>query len=145
MNSTNSLTFPDINVWLAVLLGDHVHRKTVKRWWENDQSETLAFVRLTQIGVLRLLTTAAAMNGSPLSMLEAWAAYDRLFVDDRVAFLDEPRGLESVFRRHTRDTQSSPKLWADAWLCALAEQAGGVIVTLDRALANRSPNSILLS
>lgn len=90
------------------------------------------------------MTTAAAMNGQPLTMREAWAAYDRLFTDERVAFLDEPRGFETIFRHYTRDARSSPKLWADAWLLAHAELAEGAIVTFDRALAARYSNSVLL-
>jgi len=140
-----SLSIPDINVWLAILLADHVHRDSAREWWEQDSSDVLAFVRLTQMGLLRLLTTAAAMNNQPLSMSEAWGAYDRLFHDDRVAFLDEPRGLELHFRRHTEGARPSPKLWADAWLLAFAELSGGVMVTFDRALAQRRPNSIHLS
>lgn len=140
-----SLIFPDINVWLALLLADHVHRESVKQWWENDETETLAFVRITQMGVLRLLTTAAVMNDRPLTMPEAWAAYDRLFSDDRVAFMDEPRGLESHFRKLSASRYSSPKLWADAWLLAFAEHSGGALVTFDKALAKRNPNNLLLA
>jgi len=47
-------------------------------------------------------------------------------------------------RVHTREIQPSPKLWADAWLLSFADQADGVIVTFDRALARRRSNSILL-
>lgn len=140
-----SLTFPDINVWLAVLTADHSRRKQAQDWWRQDQSDGLAFVRLTQIGVLRLLTTSGVMNGRLLTMAEAWSAYDRLFEDERVVFLDEPQGLEVIFRRFTQSTLSSPKLWADAWLTTFAEIQGGSIVTLDRALAARCSNSILLA
>ena len=138
------LTFPDINVWLAILTADHVHRASAKEWWDFDQSGSITFIRFTQIGLLRLLTTAAAMNGRPLTMTQAWAAYDRLFDDDRVAFLEEPRGLESRFRTYAALDLASPKLWADALLLAFAEEAGGTIVTFDRALADRASHSILL-
>lgn len=140
-----SSSFPDVNVWLALLLEDHVHRPAALRWWKSDQSSVIGFLRLTQMSVLRLLTTAAAMNGKPLRMREAWTAYDRLFVDERVAFLTEPRGIEARFREHTRDNHPSPKLWADAWLLAFAECAGGALITFDRALAARAPNHVLLS
>ena len=46
-----SLSFPDVSVWLAVMLADHAHRAR----WES-------FSRYAQIGVLRPLTTAAAMS-----------------------------------------------------------------------------------
>ena len=79
----SSLSFPDVNVWLSLLLGSHIHRAAAKSWWEGDQSDVIAFVRLTQLSVLRLLTTPAAMNGKPLTMPQAWTAYDRLFADDQ--------------------------------------------------------------
>ena len=140
-----SLSFPDINVWLALLLADHVHRAVAKAWWEADRSDVIAFLRFTQLGVLRLLTTPAAMNNQPLTMPEAWKAYDQLFVDERVAFLDEPRGVEARFRAFAAEDQASPKLWADAWLLAFSEESGGTIVTFDRALAGRGKTCVLLS
>ena len=54
-----SLSFPDINVWLALLIEDQVHRPEALAWWRADQSEQVAFSHFTQIGVLRLLTTSA--------------------------------------------------------------------------------------
>jgi predicted nucleic acid-binding protein len=59
-----SLSFPDVNVWLAVLLADHVYRAPARKWWESDAPAIIAFSRFTQIGVLRLLTTAAAQSKS---------------------------------------------------------------------------------
>ncbi len=138
-----SLSFPDINVWLSVLMADHVHRQVARRWWE-DSSDSLAFVRLTQVGVLRLLTTSAAMNGQPLTMRQAWSAYDRLFLDERVVFFDDPRGIEVDLRHQTQDERASPKLWADAWLQAVAGSSGGRIVTFDRALSQRASGAVLL-
>jgi toxin-antitoxin system PIN domain toxin len=140
-----SSSFPDVNVWLALLLEDHIHRPAARQWWKSDQSSVIGFLRLTQMSVLRLLTTAAAMNGRPLRMREAWVAYDRLFADDRVAFVAEPAGTEARFREHARDNHPSPKLWADAWLLAFAERAGGSVITFDRALAGRARNRVLLS
>ena len=138
-----SLSFPDVNVWLALLLGDHVHRAAARRWLDSWESN-ICFLRLTQMSVLRLLTTPAAMNGRALRMPEAWAAYDRLFEDDRVVFLGEPAGIDDVFRKHARQNHASPKLWADAWLLAFAECSGGTVITFDRALAARGSNTVLL-
>ena len=137
--------FPDVNVWLALLHPDHVHRAAANQWWELDRGGVIGFLRSTQMGVLRLLTTAAVMNGRPLRMPEAWAAYDSLFRDDRVAFIDEPSGIEVAFRKYARKNHASPKLWADAWLLAFAECADGVVVTFDQALAARASHTVLLS
>lgn len=78
------LTFPDVNVWLAILHFEHVHHRIAKSWWETDDSDAICFKGMTQISLLRLLTTAAVMNQKPLSMGAAWSAYDRLFEDNRV-------------------------------------------------------------
>jgi predicted nucleic acid-binding protein len=67
-----SLSFTDVNVWLALLLEDHVHRASARAWWEAGWPETVAFARLKQAGVLRLLTTSGAMGGKPFTMAGAW-------------------------------------------------------------------------
>ena len=136
------LSFPDVNVWLALLLADHVHRKKAVAWWDATD-DTIAFTRFTELALLRLLTTAAAMNGKPLSIDQAWRAYDRLFQDDRVAFIPEPKEVEDRFREIARGGLASPKLWADAWLLAFARAAGGTLVTLDNGLAVRGGYCLL--
>jgi len=139
-----SLTFPDINVWLALVTSEHVHHASATRWWEQETGR-IGFSRLTQMGLLRLMTTAAAMDDKPLTMAEAWRVHDRLFDDDRVSFISEPVGIETRFRECASGETASPKLWADAWLQAFAECAGGVMVTFDRALGARARKAVLLS
>ena len=126
------------------LLADHVHRPAASAWWESDTSATIAFCRSTQISVLRLLTTAAAMNGKPLTMRQAWQAYDRLFEDDRVALWREPDAFETEFRRLVSAGTASPKMWADAYLVAFAICTKAIVVTFDRALENRGAQCRIL-
>ncbi len=83
------LSFPDVNVWMTALLVEHIHHSIVRSWWEADDSEAICFTRITQISVLRLLTTSAVMNGKPLTVKLAWKTYDRLFTDDRVSYMPE--------------------------------------------------------
>ena len=132
----SSLSFPDVNVWLALAAPEHVHAAAAGRWWERETGR-IAFSRFTQLGFLRLMTTAAAMDGKPLTMTEAWRVHDRFYRDDRVAFVPEPAEVETRFREYASGRTASPKLWADAWLLAFARAAGGTLVTLDRALAAR--------
>lgn len=139
------LSFPDANVWLALLWADHVHRPVAKNWWDSNTFDVIGFTRITQIGVLRLLTTTAVMNDRPLTMVAAWGAYDRLFADDRVTFVGEPRDAESSFREYTSAGQVSPKIWADAWLLAMADRSNATVITFDRALAVKSSRCLLLS
>lgn len=138
-----SLSFPDANVWLALAASEHVHHGPARRWWEAETGR-IAFSRITQLALLRLMTTAAAMDGKPLTMAEAWRVYDRLFEDDRVVFVSEPAGVERRFREYAHGRMASPKLWADAWLLAFARAAEGTIITFDRALAGRGGHCLLL-
>ncbi len=138
----SSLIFPDVNVWLALAAPEHVHAAAARRWWEYE-TNPIVFSRITQLGLLRLMTTAAAMDGKPLTMIEAWRVHDRLFDDDRVGFAAEPAEVEARFRKHTADRTASHKLWADAWLLAFAQAAHGILVTFDRALAARGAHCLL--
>ena len=141
--STTSLTFPDVNVWLALLLEHHIHRPVAQTWW-GAMEATIAFTRFTEVSVLRLLTTRAAMDGKPLSMDDAWRSHDKLFEDARVVFIPEPSGVEARFRGYAAGRTATPKLWADAWLLAFAEAAGGTVITFDQALAARGAHCLLL-
>lgn len=137
-----SLSFPDVNVWMALVLENHVHRPAARAWWTANDGR-IAFTRFTQIGLLRLLTTSAAMDGKPLGMDEAWQVHDGLFTDDRVVLLPEPAGVETPFREYASGRFGSPKLWADAWLLAVANSCGGTLITFDRGLAARGAHGLL--
>ena len=137
-----SLVFPDVNVWMALTV-IHVHQAVALDWWQREPG-AIGFCRLTQLGLLRLLTTSAAMEGKPRSMKQAWNAYDVLAGDDRVEFISEPRAVERAFRGLSSSAHASPKLWADAYLSAFASECGGTLVTFDRSLARRSTNSVFL-
>jgi toxin-antitoxin system PIN domain toxin len=138
----SSLSFPDVNVWLALAAPEHVHAAAARRWWEHE-TNSIVFSRFTQLGFLRLMTTAAAMDGKPLTMIKAWHVYDRFFEDDRVGFVTEPPEVETRFRKYTAGRTASPKLWADAWLLAFAQAAQGTLVTLDRGLAALGAHCLL--
>jgi len=140
----SSLTFPDANVWFALVMEDHVHHASAMKWWNEDDSDVIAFSRLTQLSLLRLLTTSAVMRGKPLTMKESWQTYDNLFVDDRVSLLPEPHSIEAQFRKSTVLPSASPKLWIDAYLMAFATQTGGTLITFDRALENRGVDCLVL-
>lgn len=136
------LTLPDTNVWLALAAAEHVHSRLANAWWKREEG-AIAFCRMTQIGLMRLLTTATVMDGKPLTINEAWRVYDRFYGDARVVFVGEPREAERVFRNYAAGKTASPKVWADAWLLAIAETAGGVLVTFDKALSARGALCLL--
>jgi len=138
-----SLAFPDVNVWLA-LSTNHVHQKPALEWW-NQEARAIGFCRFTQLGLLRLLTTASVMDSNPLSMGQAWKTYDQFFRDERVQFLAEPPTIENSLRRLSSSAHASPKIWVDAYLLAFAQETGAFVVTFDKALSRRAEHSVLLT
>ena len=131
-----------MNVWLALASHEHVHSAVAREWW-NTHEGGMAFCRISQLGLLRLLTTAAVMGNKPLSLNRSWRIYDELLADDRVVFVYERPEIDAVFRARAAGHAASPKLWADAWMLAIAEAAGGQLITFDRALAARGAHCLL--
>lgn len=75
------------------------------------------------------------MDGAPLSNRKAWKLLDTLLEDSRVSLFPEPPGAEERFRHWSSGKESSPKVWADAYIAAFANAAGAAVVTFDRAFA----------
>ena len=126
----------DVNTWLALTLGPHVHHSAARRWLETvDDPASVLFCRATQQSYLRLLTTRSVLapyGFEPLTNRRAWAAFDALFGDDRISFRrDEPERLDSFWREYSSRASASPRVWMDAYLAAFARAAGCTLVTLD--------------
>jgi len=144
--STTSFLFPDLNVWIALTYQGHVHHARAAAWFSVLPVDSrLFFCRFTQLGFLRLLTAAAVMADEVMNQPQAWQTYDRWLQDDRVACLDEPPGLERIFRSLTRLRRPATKDWADSYLCAFASASQLTLVTFDRSLSRKAANSRLLS
>ena len=71
--------------------------------------------------------------------------FDEWILSGRAIFLDEPAGIDKIFRSLTSHRAHSPKVWADTYLVAFAEAAGLTFVTFDRALAGKAKGAILLA
>jgi toxin-antitoxin system PIN domain toxin len=144
--STTSFLFPDINVWIALTYQGHIHHGRAAEWFFTIPADSrLFFCRFTQLGFLRLLTAEAVMGDELMNQRQAWQTYDRWLQDDRVACLDEPSGLERIFRNLTRLRRPATKDWADSYLCAFASASQLSLVTFDRSLSRKASNSRLLS
>ena len=121
-------TFPDVNVWLALLLENHVHRAAARRW----------LVIVYRVRPDRLSAGNPDERPAPAHYIGG---------DERQAIADDGGlgSLRQLIRQYARKNHASPKLWADAWLLAFAECADGVVVTFDQALAARAKHTVLLS
>jgi len=109
----------DINVWLAMAFRRHVSHAAAAAWFQASPGPCF-FCRLTQMGFLRLASSPSAMGPAAVSMANAWRAYDALYSDPKVAFIDEPAGTEARWRLLTQATTLTPKVWNDAYLAAFA-------------------------
>ena len=128
-----SSLFPDVNVWLALTHDRHVHH-AIAADWLRDRDEAMYFCRLTQLGLLRLLTNERVMGVDAMSQAAAWREYHRWLADERIEFHREPEGpeFERLFQELSSKGRPAPKLWADAYLAAFARAAGLTLVTFDR-------------
>jgi predicted nucleic acid-binding protein len=56
-----------------------------------------------------------------------------LRADERIAWVEEPSGLEASWKKLAAGSKASPKLWMDAYLAAFALAGGHQLVTTDKA------------
>jgi uncharacterized protein len=140
----NTLNFLDANVWLALIWRRHSHSEKAQEWFAESAEEKFFYCRVTQITVLRLLTTSSVMGSDTRKMSEAWELWDKVCADDRVAFLPEPEIIEHEFRRLSGSNTPSPKIWADSYLLAFARVAGLKLVTFDRGLHSKGAEVLIL-
>ena len=66
----------DVNVWFALSYVAHVHHSIARSWFDGTESDQAALCRITQSGLLRLLTNSKIM-GNVLTA-QSWAVYDFL-------------------------------------------------------------------
>ncbi|MFT4125538.1 MAG: hypothetical protein QM662_04835 [Gordonia sp. (in: high G+C Gram-positive bacteria)] len=129
----------DVGVWLAAVHGNHVRHPQVAHWFDSA-TDQLAFCRITQNGLLRLLTNSAALGPDVCTRSQAWSVLDGLRSDERVIWVDEPPGTEAAFRALSAKNDTSHKLWTDDYLAAFAQVADAEFATLDHKIAARYPS-----
>jgi toxin-antitoxin system PIN domain toxin len=122
---------PDVNVWVALAVAEHVHHRAAKAWFDEVQDDSISFCRVTQMGFLRLLSNPRVMAEDALTAARAWRALDGFYEDSRILFAAEPRGLESSWRALTKHRGAGANFWTDAYLAAFASAAGHTLVTFD--------------
>ena len=125
----------DVNVWLATVVAEHPHHQSAIRWWKEGllpSGGRLVFCRLTQLGLLRLLTNRRVMGPQRKSIREAWSIYRRLRAARPVVFAPEPQGTETLLARQCALGGSSTKFWTDSYLAAFARAGDLGLVTFDR-------------
>ena len=90
-----TISLPDVNVWVALAAEGHVHHAAARDWFAAQPDVSVAFCRITQMGLLRLLTNPIVMGRGPRTVTQAWQVYGEFRDDRRVVFSIEPNGVES--------------------------------------------------
>jgi uncharacterized protein len=127
----------DVNVLLPLLLPQHMAHATARRWLDGQPPHTLRFALPVQLGVLRLLSQPRVMGSgalAPSHALETWAT---LVESTGMQELHAPQGVHGdILKRLVAGRVSSPNLWTDAWLAALAMCLDCEMVTFDQGFAS---------
>jgi toxin-antitoxin system PIN domain toxin len=144
MTRSTTSCFPDINVWLAIVVERHVLDRPASVWWNQDQSDAVGFCRFTQLGLLRHLTNAATMRGHPLTNRQAWRIFETLQTDARVQCFPEWPALDGLLGTYSDVNQAATNLWGDAYLAAYAAVNGATLVTFDKGFAQYPVQSLIL-
>jgi len=133
---------PDVNIWIALTIAEHVQHRAAIEWMEAAASDTIAFCRVTQMGFLRLLTNARVMGGDVYTASQAWNLVARIRQDDRVIFASEPPGLEQTWRKMTADHKTGANFWTDTYLAAFGQSTEYTLVTFDRGFVKHKKLSM---
>jgi len=134
----------DVNVWIALAVVGHVHHSVALAWFEEPQTSQILFSRVTQMGMLRLLTNRKVMGENILTPADAWRVYATLCDDDRVQYAEEPPHLEDRWREAAKHLGPGQNFWTDAYLAAFAEAGDYTIVTFDRGVLRHRGVSVKL-
>ena len=134
---------PDVNVWLALLNGEHPHHHAAKAYWDSASNQRIAFCRITMLGLLRLSTNKAVMGGTPYTTFEAWQAYQAMIELPEVSFVAEPLGIDIAMKKLTQTPKPGTADWTDAYLAALTILAGLRMVSFDNGFKQYSGLALL--
>jgi uncharacterized protein len=122
------ISLPDVNIWIALAAEGHFHHRPSRDWFAAQPGSSVAFCRITQMGLLRLLTNSKVMGRAPRTIVQAWETFAQLRADTRVVFATEPGRLESAWRQLMTQAGVGPSSWTDA---AFAEAHSYSLVTFD--------------
>jgi uncharacterized protein len=122
----------DVNVLLALAHERHAHSRVAARWIESVGGRDAVLVcRVSQLGLLRLLTSPRILADEALTAQEAWTTWESLLSDERFSFADEPPSLGDRWKAVSRELQPGGVVGTDAYLAAFALAARCELVTFD--------------
>lgn len=130
-NAAHAADLPDVNVWLALAVREHVHHEAASRYWMQSAAAQVHFCRVTMLGMVRLLTQPRVMGPGALDVAAAMALYEQLAALPEVDLRPEPPDTARVMHE-LLDATVPARLLTDAYLAAFAVAGGLRLVTFDR-------------
>ena len=123
---------PDVNVWIALVADKHIHHPLAMSWFQSVPNDEFAFCRITELGLLRLLTNVHVMGTDVKDLAGAWKLYDDIRSDSRVLLLSERGTFNDRWNLAKKQMVGGANALTDAYLAVFAEHAGASIVTFDQ-------------
>ncbi|MES2973194.1 MAG: TA system VapC family ribonuclease toxin [Pseudomonadota bacterium] len=132
---------PDINVWLALALKEHVHHEAALRYWAEVQASDAAapghepalwFCRATMLGLVRLMCQPKVVGAGAMALHDAFALYRSYLALPGVGLLPEPPTSDVELEALVAARAIPPRMWSDAWLASQARASGLRLVTFDK-------------
>jgi uncharacterized protein len=123
----------DVNVVFALVNERHAFHQRACAWLDAQEAGfRIGICRLAQMGLLRLLSNAAAMDGDPLTLPQAWKVYADLISDPGIRFIPEPDAFQREWISLCQPYGASPKVVSDAYLAAIAIRLKRPLATFDQ-------------
>ncbi len=80
----------------------------------------ICFCRITQMGLLRLLSNSRVMEEDVLEPTDALRVYAGFLSDSRVRFVPEPSGVDKIWTALMNGPGVGASSWTDSYLAAVA-------------------------
>ena len=123
-------SLPDVNIWIALAAEGHVHHVPARDGFAVQPVASVAFCRITQMGLLRLLTNSNVMGRAPRTVVQAWETFAQLRADRGLVFRSRAGPCRVDWRQLMTQAGVGPSSWTDAYLAAFAEAHSYSLVTL---------------
>ena len=91
------ISLPDVNVLLALSAEGHIHHKPARSWFYGQIANSIVICRVTQMGLLRLLTNPKVLGRGVRSIRQAWDIQHALEADSPIIFAARSRQLFNPF------------------------------------------------
>ena len=131
--SRNRTTLLDVNVLVALFVGDHVHHELAHDWFADHRTSGWATCPLTENGLVRVLANPTHGSGPEWTVPAIVERLKRFrtsghheFWFDEVSLADATLFNPSFARGHRQLT--------DVYLLGLATYKGGRLATFDRSI-----------